>query len=67
MLNLIAGDEKCYYSIDSMVAEDPNDAIDFPVELLNQLCPSGMPPHLLKLKVGAFIMLLRNLDPKKDF
>ena len=24
-----------------------------------------MPPHILNLKVGAFIMLLRNLNPKK--
>ena len=48
-----------------MISDDPNDAIDFPVEFLHAQCPSGMPPHLLKLKVGAFIMLLRNLNPKK--
>ena len=65
ILELITGDETIYMSIDTMISDDPNDAIDFPVEFLHAQCPSGMPPHLLKLKVGAFIMLLRNLNPKK--
>ena len=64
ILRLLESDIREYRSVDSIVTEDINDTIDFPVEFLNELCPSGLPPHILKLKVGAFIMLLRNLDPK---
>lgn len=34
-------------------------------ELLNPLCPSGMPPHVLKRKKKCPMMLLRNLDPAR--
>ena len=35
----------------------------YPVEFLNSLNLSGLPLHYIKLKVGAVVMLLRNLDP----
>lgn len=59
------GDPAIFYSADSVISEDPNDALNFPVEFLNDLTPSGMPPHVLVLKQGAVIMLLRNLNAKK--
>ena len=36
----------------------------FSTEYLNTLTPSGMPPHVLELKKGSIIMLLRNINMK---
>ena len=65
LLKLLDGPETNYKSIDTVISEDINDAINYPTEFLNQQWPSGIPPHEIKLKVGGLIMLLRNLNPKK--
>ncbi|XP_070494675.1 uncharacterized protein [Chironomus tepperi] len=66
IIDSIQGNSQIYYSADSMVCEDPSDELNFPVEFLNNQTPSGMPPHVLLFKKGVIVMLLRNLNPKKD-
>lgn len=63
LLNLLPTDAKVFKSFDTV--EDPTEAIHYPLEFLNSLQPSGLPPHKLELKIGAPIVLLRNLQPPK--
>ncbi|XP_074109291.1 ATP-dependent DNA helicase PIF1-like [Cotesia typhae] len=63
ILSLYEEEEKIYSSIDTVVEQD--DAINFPVEFLNSLNPPKMSNHILKLKIGAPIMLIRNLSSPK--
>ena len=37
----------------------------FPTEFLNTIDLQGIPPHKLELKLGAVIILLRNLNPSE--
>jgi hypothetical protein len=48
-----------------MISDDSNCNTDFPIQFLKQQHLPGIPPHLTKLKVGNFIILLGNLDPKR--
>ncbi|CAG9794337.1 unnamed protein product [Diatraea saccharalis] len=63
VIEKISGLLKIYESSDAVVEEDRNDVLNYPVEFLNSITPAGLPPHILKLKVGCIIMLLRNLNP----
>ncbi|XP_014775726.1 uncharacterized protein LOC106873031 [Octopus bimaculoides] len=44
---------------------DQNQAVQYPTEFLNTVRPIGMPPNNLTVKLGAPLMLLRNLDPPR--
>jgi len=62
VMQKFGGDEMVYLSADSVGSAD-GEAIVYPTEFLNNLCPSGLPPHALRLKVNCPIILLRNLNP----
>ncbi|CAO3639540.1 unnamed protein product [Mucor hiemalis] len=51
-----------FYSADKVM--DDEFRLSYPVEYLNSMNPGSLPPHHLKLKIGAPIMVLRNLSPK---
>eukprot|EP00794_Sanderia_malayensis_P013295 gene13295-biopygen10606 len=56
---------KHYLSIDKVETDDPEEAAAYPMVFLNAQTPGGMPLHSLQLKVGATIILLRNINPVK--
>jgi ATP-dependent DNA helicase PIF1 len=60
MINKFHGGEMLYHSFDEAV-DDPHN--NYPQEFLNTLTPNRLPPHVLKLKIGCLVILLRNLDP----
>ena len=60
LLMKLPGEVHIYDSVDSVdINEDETDHI--PQEFLQSQTPSGLPPSRLNLKVGASIILLRNL------
>ena len=58
----LPGDIKSYHSIDSVVSDDQEEANNYPLEFINPLNPTGMPPYTLNLKVNSIVMLLRNFS-----
>jgi ATP-dependent DNA helicase PIF1 len=60
MINRFQGDEMLYHRFDGAV-DDPYNY--YPSEFLNTLTPNGLAPHVLKLKIGSPIILLRNINP----
>ena len=64
MIDRFHGKEMLYHSFDCAV-DDPHNY--YPKEFLNTLTPNGLPPHVLKLKIGCPVILLRNIDQQTDF
>ncbi|XP_048623666.1 uncharacterized protein LOC125592504 [Brassica napus] len=64
MLSQLPGEEKVYLSSDSIIPSDVDieENVVYPAEFLNSVKVAGLPRHCLKLKVGAPIMCLRNMD-----
>ncbi|KAL4581368.1 hypothetical protein LXL04_017582 [Taraxacum kok-saghyz] len=60
LIDRFIGEQRVYYSFDE--AEDDINNF-YPMEFLNSLNVSGLPPHYLRLKIGCPIILLRNIDP----
>jgi hypothetical protein len=48
-----------------MISDDSKCNTDFPIPFLKQQPLPGIPPHLTKLQIYAFIILLGDLDPKR--
>lgn len=63
-LEAFPGDSVVYLSEDEHIIDSDAPSIT-PVEYLNKLKPSGMPPHELKLKINQPIMCLRNINPSQ--
>ena len=59
MISSFQGGKVEYHSFDSAV-DDPHNY--YPSEFLNTLTSNGLPPYVLKLKVGYPIILLQNID-----
>ncbi|XP_010501838.1 PREDICTED: uncharacterized protein LOC104779150 [Camelina sativa] len=66
MLIKLPGEERRYLSSDSIETSDisGHDDMIYTQEFLNNIQVSGLSNHVLTLKIGALVMLLRNIDPK---
>ena len=62
VLDRLPGDPVTYLSADDVECDNEHERLQYPIEFLNNQTPSGLPPHKLRLKIGAVVMLLRNLD-----
>ena len=62
VLDLLPGQKQTLLSADAQVEDEEDPGMLYPVEYLNSITPSGMPPHKLNIKIGAIVMLLRNIN-----
>ncbi|GFS67020.1 ATP-dependent DNA helicase [Trichonephila clavipes] len=63
ILSSIQSEKVIYKSIDTIVEAD--EVVNYPSEFLNSLDLPGMPPHVLKLKTGVPVIMLRNVNQPK--
>uniref|UniRef100_A0A0L8HYI2 ATP-dependent DNA helicase n=1 Tax=Octopus bimaculoides TaxID=37653 RepID=A0A0L8HYI2_OCTBM len=62
IMSLLPGEATICRSVDTIVEENNEAVIHYPVEFINSLTLPGMPPHILTLKRHSIVMLLRNLN-----
>ncbi|KAH9605454.1 hypothetical protein KSS87_001661 [Heliosperma pusillum] len=67
VLSLIDKDERIYLSSDEVSKDDTSigERDLHSTEFLNSIKCSGLPNHQLRLKIGAMVMLLRNIDQSR--
>ena len=65
ILKRLPGDNHVFFSCDRALCDNEEEAENYPLEFLNSITPTGMPPHKLNLKINCMVMLLRNLCSKK--
>jgi hypothetical protein len=65
VIEKLPGEEKVYFSTDRATCDNEEESVIYPIEFLNSITPSGMPPHKLLLKKNSIIMLIRNLAISK--
>ncbi|TKR69477.1 hypothetical protein L596_021632 [Steinernema carpocapsae] len=71
LLKRLPGEVKTFNSIDKVLCDPQEHAValalevrghDYTTEAINKKTPTGLPPHQLKLKIGAIVMLIKNLS-----
>lgn len=56
---------RTYMGVNNLITEKEKEILQFPVEFLNSLELHFLFPYTLTLKIGAIIILLRNLNASK--
>lgn len=64
ILSSLSGEERIYLSSDKILSDDYREQNNFPVEFLNSVDVSGLPPHKLILKPNCILLLIRNLNTR---
>ena len=65
VLRRLPGDFHDYRSIDTVDSSEDMQQDLYTVEFLNTINVSGIPAHRLRLKLGASVLLMRNLDAER--
>ncbi|XP_076298040.1 uncharacterized protein LOC143217539 [Lasioglossum baleicum] len=63
VLDMFEAEEMHYRSLNSTVTAD--ESVQYPTEFLESIAVPGLPAHILKVKIGVPVMLMRNLNPPK--
>jgi PIF1-like helicase/Helicase len=64
LMEQLPGEMETFYAVDKASIEDNQAANEVSREYLQTIQMPGLPPSILTLKVGAPVMLLRNLRPR---
>ena len=67
ILQIMGGDPQTFVSVDRAEQGADDEAFHMDDEYLHTLEASGIPPARLTLKIGAPVILMRNMNPAKGF